>query len=557
MDLQEAMNKQNDFALFLAGKVISAEAKSSNFVFSPASINAVLTMAAATSDNETLRSCILSFLRSSSTDELNAIFSKIASVLVDGSKEGGPKIASVNGVWIEQSLPCSPKSKDLFENFFKADFAQVDFRSKFEEVRKEVNSWALRHTNGLIKDLLPPGSVSNETIWIYGNALYFKGAWKDKFDKSMTRHKPFHLVDGKQVLVPFMQSYERQYVKAYDGFKVLRLPYRQGHNDIQFSMCIYLPDEKDGLDNLVEKMASTDGFLDCHIPSWRVRVGRFRIPKFKIEFGFEASRVFSDFKLNASLYQKAFIEIDEEGTEAAAATALLGASGSSAYMPPPPIDFVADHPFFFLIREDKTGTVLFGGQVFDPAFGSSDTGGDFSASNTPALVPSNTTYFGSSPAFGLPTSVIGRSIFDYTQSPFRAQGAQAWTPAFGGRSVFPYAEWGTGNEPAERLQSISANMPPYIEKNHEELRWEDYQRGDKGGEFPAGSSQPSAFGQTPANPANPFSSSTATNSFATNTWQPYGSTPAFSIDGNFNNSQSSPEFGSNPSFQHSSLFGRQ
>ncbi|OAP16301.1 hypothetical protein AXX17_AT1G57480 [Arabidopsis thaliana] len=371
---QEAMKKQNDVALFLAGEVISAADKNSNVVFSPASINSVLTMAAATSDSEALKSCILSFLRSSSTDELNDIFREIASVvLVDGSKTGGPKITVVNGVWREQSLPCSPESKDLFENFYKAAFAQVDFRSKFEEVREEVNSWALRHTNGIIKDLLPPGSVTSETLWIYGNALYFKGAWEDKFYKSMTKHKPFYLVNGKQVHVPFMQSSQSQYVKAYDGFKVLRQPYRQGVNDTsrQFSMCTYLPDEKDGLDNLVEKMTSTDGFLDSHIPSWRVEVGEFRIPKFKIEFGFEASSVFNDFALDVSLYQKAMIEIDEEGTEAAAATALVGSCGCSLYRPPPPIDFVADHPFFFFIREDKTGTVLFAGQIFDPSLSSS------------------------------------------------------------------------------------------------------------------------------------------------------------------------------------------
>ncbi|KAG7584693.1 Serpin domain [Arabidopsis thaliana x Arabidopsis arenosa] len=366
------MKKQNDVALFLAGKVISVATKNSNFVFSPASINAVLTMATTTTDDETLRSFILSFLRSSSIDELKAIFREIASVvLMDGSKRGGPKIAVANGVWIEQSLSCSPEFKDLFENFFKADFAQVDFKSKAGEVRMEVNSWASRHTNGLIKNLLPPGSVTRKTTKIYGNALYFKGAWENKFDKSMTIRKPFYLVDGKQVHVPFMKSYQRQYIKAYNGFKVLRLPYGQGDNDTcrQFSMCFYLPDKKDGLDKLVEKMTSTDGFLDSHIPKWRDRVGEFRIPKFKIEFGFEASSVFNDFALD--MYHKALIEIDEEGAEAAATTALASKSRCSAFVPPPPIDFVADHPFLFLIREDKTGTVLFVGQIFDPSVSSS------------------------------------------------------------------------------------------------------------------------------------------------------------------------------------------
>ncbi|EOA34878.1 hypothetical protein CARUB_v10022461mg [Capsella rubella] len=371
MDLQEAMNKQNDVALFLAGKVISTVAKNSNLVFSPASINSVLTMTAATSDSEELRSFILSFLRSSSTDELNAVFREVASVvLVDGSNRGGPKIAAVNGVWMDQSLSCSPKLKDVFENFFKADFSQVDFRSKYEEVREEVNSWASRHTNGLIKNLLPPGSVSDETTQVYGNALYFKGAWKNKFPKSMTEHKPFHLLSGTSVSVPFMSNYRDQYIKAYDDFKVLCLPYQQGDDDTErnFSMYIYLPDKKGELDNLLKRMTSTPGFLDSHIPRQRATTGEFRIPKFKIEFGFQASSVFDDFELNVSLYQKALIEIDEEGTEAASATK-GGRRGSREV--PKRIDFVADHPFLFLIREDKTGIVLFAGQMFDPSKSSS------------------------------------------------------------------------------------------------------------------------------------------------------------------------------------------
>ncbi|EFH64223.1 hypothetical protein ARALYDRAFT_475018, partial [Arabidopsis lyrata subsp. lyrata] len=100
-----------------------------------------------------------------------------------------------------------------------------------EQVRRELNKWASDHTNGLIRDLLPPGSVKSETVQVYGNALYFKGAWENKFDKSLTKINKFHLLDGKQVHVPFMRSYKSQYIKAYDGFKVLGLPYQQGHDD--------------------------------------------------------------------------------------------------------------------------------------------------------------------------------------------------------------------------------------------------------------------------------------------------------------------------------------
>ncbi|KAL0747821.1 hypothetical protein Bca101_029823 [Brassica carinata] len=277
------MKKQNDVAMFLAGKVISTLAKNSNLVFSPVSINAVLTMAANRREAKTLRSFILSFLSSSSTEELNAVFGEICSVvLADGSASGGPKIAALNGVWIDQSLSVDSSWQDLIVNFFKAEFAQVDF--------------------------------STNTI-------------------------------------------------------VLRLDYQQGRDDAdrKFSMYFYLPDKRDGLDNLLKRLTSTHGFLDSHIPRYKDRVGEFRIPKFKIKFGFEASKAFDDFELNVSLYQKAFIEIDEVGTEAAAATALRKSTGGCRPIVRKMIDFVADHPFLFMIREDRTGIVMFVGQIFDPS----------------------------------------------------------------------------------------------------------------------------------------------------------------------------------------------
>ncbi|KAH0853920.1 hypothetical protein HID58_085617 [Brassica napus] len=240
--------------------------------------------------------------------------------------------------------------------------------SQAEEIRMDVNKWASHHTNGLIENLLPLGSVTCLTTQIYGNALYFKGVWQHKFNKSLTKYNDFYLLNGKYVRVPFMTSGQRQYIEAYDGFKVLGLPYRQGGDDNtnrKFSMYFYLPDKKDGLHNLLEKMASTHGFLDRHIPLERVIVGDFRIPKFKIEFGFEASKVFGDWKHEMSLYQKACVEIDEEGTEVVAVSARLGYCTSNGIVPKM-IDFVADHPFLFLIREDKTGTVLFVGQIFNP-----------------------------------------------------------------------------------------------------------------------------------------------------------------------------------------------
>ncbi|CAA7048672.1 unnamed protein product [Microthlaspi erraticum] len=126
-------------------------------------------------------------------------------------------------------------------------------------------------------------------------------------------------------------------------------------------MYFYLPDKKDGLEHLVKTMASTCGFLDSHVPMYQDRVNEFRIPKFKIADGLSGE----DLGFSAlPLFHKACVEIDEEGAEAAAATFVVG---FGAWTPPKMIDFVADHPFLFLIREDKTGTVLFVGQIFDPS----------------------------------------------------------------------------------------------------------------------------------------------------------------------------------------------
>ncbi|EOA34361.1 hypothetical protein CARUB_v10021884mg [Capsella rubella] len=369
MDVREATKKQTDAAMILSGHVLSSARKDSNVIFSPASINSAITMIAAGPGGDSAADAILSFLRSSSMDELKTVFRELSSlVYADSSASGGPKIKSVNGLWIDKSLEVDPKYKDLFENFFKALYVPVDFRSKAEEVREEVNSWVEHHTNNLIKDLLPHGSVASDTNEIYANALYFKGDWEIQFEKNHTEDEDFHLVNGTSVSVPFMTSDEDQYVRAYD--EVARDDTNRG-----FSMYFYLPDKKDGLDDLLEKMASTPGFLDSHIPSYRDELDEFRIPKFKMEFGFTVTSVLNGLGLRSlSMYHKACVEIDEQGAEAAAATAIN--DDDDVCCDCEPLDFVADHPFLFLIREDKTGTVLFVGQLLEPSESCSQSNSD-------------------------------------------------------------------------------------------------------------------------------------------------------------------------------------
>ncbi|KAB2082588.1 hypothetical protein ES319_A05G208000v1 [Gossypium barbadense] len=387
MDLRESITSQTDVALTLTKHVLQTEAKDSNLVFSPLSIHVVLSLIAAGAKGPTLDQ-LLSFLKSKSNDQLSSFSSELVSVVfADGNPAGGPRLSFANGVWFDRSLPLKPSFKQVLDNVYKAASKLVDFQNKAVQVAGEVNMWAEKETNGLIKEVLPPGSVDASTRLIFANALYFKGAWNEAFDASKTKDHDFHLINGSSVKVPFMTSKKKQTVSAYDGFKVLGLPYKQGNDKRRFSMYFFLPDAKDGLPALVEKASSESGFLERHLPHQPVEVGEFRIPRFKISFGLKASEVLKRLGLVlpfsgeggltemvdspqgrdlfvSNIFHKSFIEVNEEGTEAAAATSAVIALRS--LLIPQTIDFVADHPFLFLIRENATGVVLFIGHVINP-----------------------------------------------------------------------------------------------------------------------------------------------------------------------------------------------
>uniref|UniRef100_A0A8I6X9W9 Serpin domain-containing protein n=1 Tax=Hordeum vulgare subsp. vulgare TaxID=112509 RepID=A0A8I6X9W9_HORVV len=211
------------------------------------------------------------------------------------------------------------------------------------EVASQVNSWVKEITTGLIKEILPAGSVDSTTRLVLGNALYFKGAWTEKFDASKTKDEKFHLLDGSSVQTPFMSSTKKQYISSSDSLKVLKLPYQQGGDKRQFSMYILLPKARDGLWNLANKLSTEPEFMEKHMPMRKVPVRQFKLPKFKISFGFEASDMLKGLGLHlpfsteadlsemvdsptarslyvSSVFHKSFVEVNEEGTEAAAAT---------------------------------------------------------------------------------------------------------------------------------------------------------------------------------------------------------------------------------------------
>nr|GEW61677.1 serine protease inhibitor (SERPIN) family protein [Tanacetum cinerariifolium] len=341
---QTTVNNQNHLWITLAKHILLKQSPHFNVVFSPLSILGMVGLMGSGSKGQTLHQ-VLSLLKTKTLDELNTHVSKLVSLMADGSSSGGPCLSFGNSAWIDQTLSLKTSFIQVLNNVYKATCKQVDFLNKAVAAVKEVNLWAEKKTSGLIKET------------------------------------DFHLIDGGKVKVPFMTSNQKQLVREFDGFKVLGLPYSQGEDKRRFTMYMFLPNEKDTIPFLLEKMGSESDFLERHMPREEVDVGRFMIPKFRISFGFEASDMLKELGLvlpftNEGLTEmadeglgvsginhKAFLEVNEEGTEAVAVTAVYFVN----CITPDPVDFVADHPFLFVIREDVSGEVLFMGQVVNPS----------------------------------------------------------------------------------------------------------------------------------------------------------------------------------------------
>ncbi|XP_063950142.1 serpin-Z10-like [Daucus carota subsp. sativus] len=414
-DVEKIIRNQTDVVLALA-KHILPKGSNSNVVFSPISVQLVLGLIAAGSEGHALNQ-LLSFLKVDSTQELNAL----ASHVVQNVFEGPASLSLANGVadsvykavphvvdfrnqekirfgklgfgeftevteygdgfgWIAMSILMNGKNIHEIRLDFSLSLPTI---SQASEATNNVNSWIQNKTNGLVKNTVPPDQFDEQSKIVFANAIYFKGSWAVPFSDWMTDTFDFHLLNDEKVQVSFMSYYMQQaFINVCDRFKVLKLPYAT----CQISMYILLPDAKDALAPLVDKLATGTGFLEhLDIPDLSEVRGKYRVPKFKVSFGFDATEALKEFGLrepfipgglntmmdserNELLYvsnilQKSSIQIDEEGTEASPCTSIA--------MPPPEvpplsIDFVADHPFLFIIREDSTGVVLFVGQVLNP-----------------------------------------------------------------------------------------------------------------------------------------------------------------------------------------------
>jgi serpin B len=293
-------------------------------------------------------------------------------------------LRTANALWAEKTYPFLPGYISIAERYYGANTTNLDFIGQPEPSRIIINNWVEEKTEGKITEILRLGDIHPATRLIITNALYFKGEWVKKFDPDQTADAPFRTVSGETVTVPMMQRTGEDARYRYaetESLQLLEMPYIHGVGN-ELSMLVILPKG----DNLkeVENSLEIQMLSDLDNASHYRRVDVY-LPKFRFETTTRLSRVLASmgmpsvFTTSADLsgmdgtqflyieevIQKAYIDANEEGTEAAAATG--GSLGlSSADISPVP-EFRADHPFIFIIRDNETGAILFAGRVADPS----------------------------------------------------------------------------------------------------------------------------------------------------------------------------------------------
>ena len=285
-----------------------------------------------------------------------------------------------NAIWYQKGIPAKPGFISCNQQFFGATVDALDFTNAHSI--DIMNAWAGEKTRGKITRIAD-GLMSPPPDLFLANAVYFKGKWEDPFESKSTKDRVFHLRGGRQKQIPMMEKSRRFTYRRGTGYQAVRLPY-EGWS---LAMYVFLPDPGSSPDKLLGIM-NGDKWERITRPGFEDREGTVVLPKFKLEYGVELEQplkamgmktAFDDRPGNADfsgissrpLYisavrQRTFVEVNEEGTEAAAVTGMSVPPSGLEENPPPPFEMIVDRPFLFLIADEQTGTILFMGIIFEP-----------------------------------------------------------------------------------------------------------------------------------------------------------------------------------------------
>ena len=374
--LGRLVETNTEFALELYRQLSGGEG---NLFFSPFSLSSALAMTYAGARGNTARQMAQVLHVDPRPLELHAAFAQLRASLAAVQKSGQVQLVLANSLWPQIGYPFLPDFLALLQKSYSAPITPVDFAHATEGARQAINAWAETHTAGKITELLQPGILDHLTRLVLVNAIYFKGAWASQFDPRRTQDAPFWLTASDSIIAPLMQQTRRLWYAEVDGIQVVQLPYVGD----AVSMLVFLPAKDKGL------AAFEAAFTVRHIERWTADLEeqevRVILPRFKLSCSLRLDdtlkalrmtdafdRDLADFSgMDGRLHwlyltavvQEARVEVNEEGTEAVAATAAVLGIRS---VPPPPAVFRADHPFVFLILDHATQSILFCGRVVNP-----------------------------------------------------------------------------------------------------------------------------------------------------------------------------------------------
>ena len=364
------------FAFDLYSQLRSQEG---NFFLSPYSISTALAMTRGGARGETAAQMAKAMHFDLAQEKLHPAFAALESGLNAVQQKGQVKLAVANSLWPQKGHVFLPAYLDLCRINYGVAVKPLDFAGATESARQTINAWVEDKTNRKIQELIKPGILDATTRLVLVNAIYFKGNWSSQFDKQLTKPGPFHVSAGKTVETPMMQATkEFRYAESPEA-QALELSY--AGNDL--SMLVLLPRDANNL-AAFERSLSPDK-LYAWIRSLRSREVQLWLPKFKTTSEFSLNQTLAALGMTdaftpradfsgmdgttdlfiSAVIHKAFVEVNEEGTEAAAATAVV-MKLSAVHIPEEPVVFRADHPFLFLIRDNRTGSILFLGRIVDP-----------------------------------------------------------------------------------------------------------------------------------------------------------------------------------------------
>ena len=350
-----------------------------NLFVSPYSISTALAMAYAGANGETKAEMAKVLHFAPDDPQLHAKINALKKAITANEERSGFQLRVANRLWGQKDYPFESMFLQTCKTDYGAELGLLDFKQT-EAARQEINKWVEDQTNQKIRDLLAPGILSPVTRLVITNAIYFKARWESTFDKNLTADAKFHVSAGNDVDVPLMHQIRKfQYAEA-DNLQAVELPY----GSEELSMVVLLPKDQDGL-AAIEKQWTVEQ-LDAVIGKLKSRRVDLFLPKFKMTSEFSLSDTLKSMGMSlafsdradfskmstkesiniSAVIHKAFVDVQEEGTEAAAATAVVMTRSSIVVEPTEPATFRADHPFLFVIRHRPTGSILFAGRVQNP-----------------------------------------------------------------------------------------------------------------------------------------------------------------------------------------------